>query len=486
MSTRQEQALHLLHQHQDGLSKSQLAFEIYGEITGSTQALVSRLTKQLMSDGYVQESKVGRSVIVQLSADGVRYLKRQRQEGLSWASIMLSLRKMNRTASGSEEDVEEDVEEHPWDRPLVYLRIAARLSANRLAEQPEERKGDCEFGRALLAIIDSRGDGDHTAPDWATNSKRDKELFSNLVSTWPSSDSDRLGIIEATIRFQDPDETREGLAADLLRLGSRLAPGHADSLLWLAIAVPEASRIGLSYTVDGSKAGDPAIRNALFELVSRHVKDSSDYSAAEKCLVHYQKGRVARSLARMTEATKEWQTCHSIAQNSQENTETSQTIRVSSQVNAILAELDSHEWLAVDKVLRRWADARRYVYEYGRVPVREAIAWAVEHRETLAGEWFRAIEDVAAQNQENYRMVFESLRRNFQMAGVEHRLRIRSYLKRLSEATEPFGDVPEKVRQVTLEDEVDKFVKSVLNNSATTPMIWGAIAAGYQLATGAN
>ncbi|UJR83389.1 hypothetical protein [Sandaracinus amylolyticus] len=201
------------------LSKGDLAKAVFGEVTGSTQSMISRITATLLEHGLIRETQLGRVRVVAPTAAGR-------------AEIQVTPRPDGTLLRARLRDLAGTNEHPPRARNIKHLHGAAAIVASELSRRAEWRDEDERFAQAMLALIDE-------GPDERRDAREDRAAIGQLLWGWPTRDAARGALVDALARLEDPlereDRARE-LGSELVRLAGSVA-AHPDlALLWSAAA----------------------------------------------------------------------------------------------------------------------------------------------------------------------------------------------------------------------------------------------------------
>jgi hypothetical protein len=362
--------------------KSRLAVEIYGEDNTSTRSMISRLSKQLMENGWATETRQGRERFMEITPKGRERIgatdgQSSKQEPVppipSLTEALESLR-----PSG-------DQPFHPHDRPRFHLRHAALLALAELRGTGIRTVADEHYEAMLRTLVHDDG-GSET---------RDKKVFTSLAATWPGSDR-RKRLTNCLVNFQYPDSnSRRETGPEFVLLADKMTSG-AEAILWASGAIDLAHHYSFA---PASQMDRMTARKLLRQAKELLDKTSLEYPAM-RVAAAYRLGKLGKV------ATVGWSwDGHDVAEERQPRTEASahnedealQSVLETMDHAVIRAgrfnfELESYEG-ALRSYLGRWVllalPSSEWVFRRaGGLDIAHAIEdWAVDVRERgLLGE----------------------------------------------------------------------------------------------------
>jgi DNA-binding MarR family transcriptional regulator len=226
LKSSERRALTALAKADKPLSKGQLAREVFGDVTGSTQAMVTRVTQSLATLGLIEERQDGRFRHVAITDVGKRALPKLSDRTLrgGWESV---LRLEIEDPGGGLRPVRYYP---PEARNINHLHGAAVLAINYLAPRSTSQAADERFAQAMLVLIDEK----QNAHEEATH---DLLTIRSLAASWPQRDLGRARLVELLALIEDPIERSRNapeLARDLLQLAGESLSSPPTALLWSA------------------------------------------------------------------------------------------------------------------------------------------------------------------------------------------------------------------------------------------------------------
>lgn len=266
------------------LSKGELARQVFGETTGSTQAMISRVTRDLHLRGLIEETQQGRFREVVITEHGRRAALPPLARGPFTRQQFLNLR----IAAGG--NATRNVESHPLRaRNIKHLHSAAAISAHHLAKRSTWTESDELFAQCLLTLMDEQPDG--------IDAKRDLGEIRPLVARWPKVDIWKAALVEVLALIQDDEERTNNaskLAAELLRLAGDCLTTPETSLLWAAGTGSLLGPLRSSYQSGGGLRSSlvESLRDTL--LRGEGVNERMSHYWRARCLIAFGSFRAAR------------------------------------------------------------------------------------------------------------------------------------------------------------------------------------------------
>lgn len=271
-----ERALRLL--AQGPRIKSHLAVEIYGEDNASTRSMTSRLSKQLVENGWAAETKRGRERLMEITPKGRERIgdtgRSSRQEPVpAIPSLQDALDSLHPPDTQPL---------HPHDRPRFHLRHAALLALSDLRKTGIQNVADEHYEAMLRTLV--HDDGGSAA--------RDKKIFSSLATSWPNSDRrKRLTSCLVNFQYSDPNSRRE-TGPEFVLLADRMASGP-EAILWASGAIDLAHHYSFAPASQMDRMTARKLLRQAKELLDRTRRDYP----AMRVAVDYRLGKVGKVAA---------------------------------------------------------------------------------------------------------------------------------------------------------------------------------------------
>lgn len=258
-------------------SKSRLAAETYGEDNASTRSLISRLSKKLIEQGWVQEQKSGRERLVEITTAGREQLRRAQALGRS--SPVPAPPTLEATLDSLR--TKDPKQLHPYDRPRFHLRHASLLAYLKLRQRGMRSDEDEFYSEMLLTLA-------HDAPD--NTVLADRKAFDSYASVWKREP--RKHLIEALVGFQDPEHRRHSAGEFMALVEGRTELEGAEAVLWASGAIDVAHQY---FFAPASPLDRLTARRLLSEARQRVEPLKSDPSLT--VAAHYRLGKVSKVAA---------------------------------------------------------------------------------------------------------------------------------------------------------------------------------------------
>lgn len=324
-TSRERRALEAIRTAPEGkLTKSELARAVWGEVSQSTQAMATRLTRTMLERRSIVENRDGRIVYVTLAA----------------------------ATAGGEDELADG---RPFDRPYVHLVDAAEWG---LAH------GSAGEFAASLEIIKTQSKSD------AVDAREDRKALHDRAQSLEGDP--RKSLVDVLAQF-GLERERDFLATDLLvawkKLGAVSSHDHdiASRLVWVVMALAVNQRLRL---LGGDRAHkhqsllDQRVRSALRRIRAR----APVHAAYLEALRQTAKGGASESVWRSVQNAKPLDEDPAV-----------ERMRAQGEFNAGIAALDTFLRRELrPEVFRRIGFAEGFTHDQG-APIHAAERFAVDH-----------------------------------------------------------------------------------------------------------